>query len=112
MRNKGKYMDDAKWLSENLQELLKDEPNADVSKEKAKLQEIMDKFGKLDSGMRNTSDKSSVFSKSFDYRDNLERRANWLDETQRQVMEHPAIDSLDDARAYLQEHEVSWLWIF
>ena len=106
MRNKNKYAEDAKWLSENLNELLHDSPDSDARREKERLAAMLTRFGSLDVSMKDASEKSSVFSKSFEYRDGLERRANWLEETQRMVMEHPAIDSVDDARAYLQEHEV------
>ncbi|XP_041351119.1 nesprin-1-like [Gigantopelta aegis] len=105
MRNKSKYAEDAKWLSENLNELLSDSSGSDSRKEQERLAAMLSRFGNLDVTMKDASEKSSVFSKSFEYRDGLERRSNWLEETQRQVMEHPAIDSLDDARAYLQEHE-------
>ena len=43
----------------------------------------------------------------YEYRDSVGKKQSWLDEAQRLAMEHPEVDSLEDARAYLHEHEVS-----
>jgi hypothetical protein len=57
--------------------------------------------------MDSTFGKSSIYSKGFDFRDNVDRKKNWLDEVQRLAMENPVIDSLDIARNCLTGHEVS-----
>jgi hypothetical protein len=43
------------------------------------------------------SDKSAVFSKAYDFRDEIDKRSNWLDEAQRLVNDDPFIDGLEDA---------------
>ncbi|KAK3089398.1 hypothetical protein FSP39_003323 [Pinctada imbricata] len=105
LRNMEKYKDDAKWLQDNLEELLEDSPEADKSREKKRLDDLLSKFKGLQPNLDKVSDKSAIFSKAYDYKDGLERKAHWLDETQKLVKDEPCIDGLEDARAYLQEHE-------
>ncbi|KAL3874933.1 hypothetical protein ACJMK2_037885 [Sinanodonta woodiana] len=105
MRNMNKYTDDAKWLQENLEELLRDSPETDKTREKKKLSELVSRFSGLTPHMDKTSEKSALFSKAYDFRDNIEKRSSWLDEAHRLVMDNPFIDGLEDARAFLQEHE-------
>lgn len=102
-----KYQDDARWLELNLEELIKDAPEADSSREKKQLNVLLSRFKNLKPHMDSTMDKSGILSKGYEYRDNVGRKSSWLDEAQRLAMEHPSIDSLQDARAYLHEHEVS-----
>lgn len=98
--------EDAKALSSNLEELIRDSPDADGSAERKRLQELMKKFQALQPDLQKVSDKSVIFGKAYEYKDSLEKRANWLDETQKIVMDEPYIDGLEEARAYLHEHEV------
>lgn len=106
LRNMNKFADDGKWLEENLEELLSDSPEADAAEERRRLQELLAKFTSLQPNMEKVSDKSAVFSKAYDFRDEIDKRSNWLDEAQRLVNDDPFIDGLEDARAYLLEHEV------
>ena len=101
-----KHMEDAKRLESSLEELLQDAPDSDAAAERKRLRELMARFQGLRPSMDSTLGKSSIFTKGFEFRDNVDRKNNWLDEAQRLAMENPVIDSLDDARAYLQEHEV------
>ncbi|XP_025103982.1 nesprin-1-like isoform X4 [Pomacea canaliculata] len=105
MRNLEKYLEDGKHLEGSLEELLQDAPDSDGSAERQRLRELMSRFEKLRPGMDSTLSKSSVFTKGFEFRDSIDKRASWLDDAQRLSMENPPIDSLEDARAYLQEHE-------
>lgn len=107
LRNMAKLTDDGKWLQENLNELIEDSPESDTKKEQKRLTDLLSKFSELQPNLNKVADKSTVFSKAYDFRDTLEKRNNWLDETQRLVNDEPSIDGLEDARAYLQEHEVS-----
>lgn len=102
----GKLSDDGKWLQENLNELLQDSPETDKQREQKRLAELLSKFSELQPNLNKVTDKSAVFSKAYDYRDTMEKHNGWLDETQRLVNDDPSIDGLEDARAYLQEHEV------
>lgn len=106
LRNMAKLTDDGKWLQENLNELIEDSPESDTKKEQKRLTDLLSKFSELQPNLNKVADKSTVFSKAYDFRDTLEKRNNWLDETQRLVNDEPSIDGLEDARAYLQEHEV------
>ena len=106
-----KYNDDAKWLQDNLNELLQDSPDADKAREKKRLEELLSKFKGLTPNLDKISDKSAIFSKAYDYKEGLEKKAHWLDETQKLVKDEPFIDGLEDARAYLQEHEVGVAYI-
>lgn len=110
MRNLEKYLEDGKHLEGSLEELLQDAPDSDGSAERQRLRELMSRFEKLRPGMDSTLSKSSVFTKGFEFRDSIDKRASWLDDAQRSSMENPPIDSLEDARAYLQEHEVRLYW--
>ena len=101
-----KFAEDGQWLEENLEELLSDSPEADAAEERKRLQDLLAKFQSLQPNMEKVSDKSAVFSKAYDFRDELDKRASWLDEAQRLVNDDPFIDGLEDARAYLMEHEV------
>ncbi|KAH9507324.1 hypothetical protein Btru_056910, partial [Bulinus truncatus] len=105
MRNMGKFQDDAKWLEKSLEELIKDAPEADARRERDRLKDVLGKFQGVKPSMDVTIEKSNIRSKGYDYRDNLVKKSSWLDEAQRLALEHPHIDSLEDARAYLQEHE-------
>lgn len=106
VRNMGKLSDDGKWLQENLNELLQDSPETDKQREQKRLAELLSKFSELQPNLNKVTDKSAMFSKAYDYRDTMEKHNGWLDETQRLVNDDPSIDGLEDARAYLQEHEV------
>ena len=106
MRNLDKHMEEGKRLESSLEELLQDAPDSDAAAERKRLRELMARFQGLRPNMDSTLGKSSIFTKGFEFRDNIDRKNNWLDEAQRLAMENPVIDSLDDARAYLQEHEV------
>lgn len=110
MKNMNKHSEDSTWLAGNLDELLKDSPEADKKAEKKRLEELMAKFRALQGHMDTSSNKSSVFAKCYDYRDGMDKRTNWLDDAQKHVMEQPYIDGLDDAKAYLDEHEVGMRW--
>lgn len=107
LRNMGKLTDDGKWLQENLNELIEDSPESDTKREQKRLTDLLSKFSELQPNLNKVADKSTVFSKAYDFRDTLEKRNNWLDETQRLVNDEPSIDGLEDARGYLQEHKVS-----
>lgn len=107
LRNMGKLSDDARWLQDNLKELLQDGPPSDRKREEKRLEDLLAKFSGLQPNLNKVSDKSAVFSKAYDYRDALEKHTNWLEETQRLVSDDHGIDGLEDARAYLQEHEVN-----
>lgn len=102
----GKLSDDGKWLQENLNELLQDSPETDKQREQKRLAELLSKFSELQPNLNKVTDKSAVFSKAYDYRDTMDKHNGWMDETQRLVNDDPSIDGLEDARAYLQEHEV------
>ena len=106
MRNMDKNMEEGRKLEQSLEELLQDAPDADAAAERKRLRDLMARFQGLRPNMESTMGKSSIFTKGFEFRDNVDRKNNWLDEAQRLAMENPVIDSLDDARAYLQEHEV------
>ncbi|KAL8590280.1 hypothetical protein ACOMHN_006396 [Nucella lapillus] len=105
MRSMDKHMEEGRRLEANLEELLQDAPDSDGTAERQRLQELMVRFGGLRPNMEATMGKSSIFTKSYDFRDSADRRSHWLDEAQRLAIEDPVIDSLDEARAYLQEHE-------
>ncbi|XP_076442566.1 muscle-specific protein 300 kDa-like isoform X3 [Babylonia areolata] len=105
MRNMDKNAEEAKRLEKSLEELLQDAPDSDAAAERKRLRELMARFQGLRPNMDSAMGKSSIFTKGFEFRDNVDRKNNWLDEAQRLAMENPVIDSLDDARAYLQEHE-------
>lgn len=107
-----KLAEDGQWLEENLEELLKDSPEADADEERRKLRDLMGQFVSIQPGMESLTDKSAVFSKAYDFRDELHKRSDWLDEAQRQVNEDPFIDGLEDARAFLGEHEVGRSVVF
>lgn len=101
-----KYQADSKWLEQSLDELVKDAPEGDAKRERDRLRGLLDRFRGVKPHMDTTMEKSNILSKGYEYRDNVVRKSSWLDEAQRLAMEHPHIDSLDDARVYLQEHEV------
>ncbi|ESO86156.1 hypothetical protein LOTGIDRAFT_167389 [Lottia gigantea] len=105
MKNRAKYADEAKWLEDNLNELNQDSNTADARKEREKLQNLINRFDKLKPAMDQTAGKSSIYTKSFDYRDNLSRQFGWLDDAHKHVMEQPCIDSLEQAKECLNEHE-------
>ncbi|XP_035824390.1 nesprin-1 [Aplysia californica] len=105
MRNMGKYQEDAKWLEQALEELIKDAPDADARRERERLKGVLERFRGIRPHMDSAMDKSGILSKGYEYRDNVGKKKSWLDEAQRLAMEHPNIDSLEDARAYLHEHE-------
>ncbi|KAK6181528.1 hypothetical protein SNE40_009363 [Patella caerulea] len=105
MRDRGKYADDAKWLNMNLNELIQDANTADAKREKEVLQTLTIRFENLKPLMDQTAGKTSIYTKSFDYRDNINKQFGWLDDAQKLVLEQPCIDSLDEARSYLKEHE-------
>lgn len=111
-----KFADDGRWLEENLEELLSDSPEADADEERRRLRDLMAKFQSLQPNMEKVSDKSAVFSQAYEFRDELDKRSNWLDETHRLVNDDPYIDGLEDAKAYLHEHEVCslvvWFMLF
>ena len=102
-----KYGDDSKWLKSNLDDLLADSNDSDAMKERRRLEEMMARFNNLLPNMDKTSAKSAVFTKAYDFRDGIGKRSSWLDDAQKQVMEQPFIDGLEDARVCLQEHEVN-----
>ena len=106
LKNMGKFGDDSKWLQNNLEDLLADSNDAEALKERRKLEEMMARFNNLLPNMDKTSAKSAVFTKAYEFRDGLGKRSSWLDDAQKQVMEQPFIDGLEDARVCLQEHEV------
>ena len=103
----GKYQDDAKWLQTALEELIKDAPDADARREREAMKKLMDRFAGLKPHMETAMDKSGILSKGYEFRDNVGKKKSWLDDAQKLAMEHPEVDSLEDARAYLHEHEVS-----
>ncbi|XP_076463750.1 muscle-specific protein 300 kDa-like isoform X7 [Babylonia areolata] len=105
MRNMDKQAEEGRQLKTSLEELLQDSPDSDGTEERQRLQELTARLQGLRPAMEATMGKSSIFTKGYEFRDSVDRRAHWLDEAQRQVMEDPAIDSLEDARAYLHEHE-------
>uniref|UniRef100_A0A2C9KCB0 Calponin-homology (CH) domain-containing protein n=1 Tax=Biomphalaria glabrata TaxID=6526 RepID=A0A2C9KCB0_BIOGL len=105
MKNMGKFQDDANWLEKSLEELIKDAPESDARRERERLKAVLSKFKAVKPSTDATLQKSNILSRGYDYRDNLVKKSSWLDEAQRLALEHPAIDSLEDARAYLQEHE-------
>ncbi|GFO48198.1 nesprin-1, partial [Plakobranchus ocellatus] len=105
MRNMGKLQEDARWLETNLEELIKDAPDADAKRERDMLKTLLERFRSLKPHMDATADRSGILSKGYEYRDGVGKKTSWLDDAQRLAMEHPNIDSLDDARAYLHEHE-------
>ncbi|CAL1544282.1 unnamed protein product [Lymnaea stagnalis] len=105
MKNMAKYQEDSKWLEKSLEELIKDAPEGDAKRERELLKGLLSRFKGVKPNMDATLDKSNVLSKGYEYRDSLGKKSSWLDEAQRMAMEHPHIDSLEDARAYLQEHE-------
>ncbi|GFR63326.1 nesprin-1 [Elysia marginata] len=107
MRNMGKLQEDARWLETSLEELIKDAPDADAKRERDLLKTVLERFHSLKPHMDATIDRSGILSKGYEYRDGVGKKTSWLDEAQRLAMEHPNIDSLDDARAYLHEHEVT-----
>lgn len=102
-----RFEDDAEWLQENLNDLLRDSPDAENSAEQRRLRDLLARFQGLQPKLEPVSDKSSIFSKAYDYRDGIDKRASWLEATAKLVMDEPYIDGLEDARAYLQEHQVS-----
>lgn len=102
-----KAAEDSKWLKSNLEELLADSDDKDAQRERKKLDDMVTRFNNLVPNMEKTNDKSAVFSKAYDFRDGLSKRSSWLDDAQKQVMDQPFIDGLEDARTYLHEHEVS-----
>lgn len=107
LKNMGKFADDSKWLQNNLEDLLADSNDSEALKERRRLEEMMARFNNLLPNMDKTSAKSAVFTKAYEFRDGLGKRSSWLDDAQRQVMEQPFIDGLEDARVCLQEHEVT-----
>ena len=106
MRNLDKHAEECRLLESSLEELLQDAPDSDTAGERNRLQDVVARFENLRPSMESTMGKSSIFTKGYDFRDSVDRKNTWLDEAQRQAMDDPMIDSLDDARAYLQEHEV------
>lgn len=106
MKNVNKHGEDARWLKSNLEELLADSEDADAQRERSKLEDMLARFNNLQPALDKTSDKSAVFAKAYDFRDGINKRTSWLDEAQKQVMDQPFIDGLEDARTYLHEHEV------
>jgi len=106
MKNVNKHGDDARWLKDNLDDLLADSDASDAKKERKRLEEMLGRFNNLIPALEKTSDKSAVFSKAYDFRDGMNKRQSWLDDAQKQVMDQPFIDGLEDARTYLHEHEV------
>ncbi|BFZ08024.1 hypothetical protein BsWGS_11063 [Bradybaena similaris] len=105
MQNKNRYQEDLKLLEQNLEELIKDSPGVDARQEKENMRDIQIRMHKLNSDMDLVQDKSSVLSKGYEYKDNVYKMSLWLDGIYKLALEHPYIDSLEDARAYLQEHE-------
>ena len=101
--------EDAKWLKNNLEELLADSDDTDARRERGKLDDMVARFHNLLPNMDKTNDKSALFSKAYDFRDGMDKRSSWLDDAQKQVMDQPFIDGLEDARTYLHEHEVIFL---
>ena len=106
LKNMGKFGDDSKWLQSNLDDLLADSNDSEALKERRRLEEMMARFNNLLPNMDKTSAKSAVFTKAYEFRDGIGKRSSWLDDAQKQVMEQPFIDGLEDARVCLQEHEV------
>lgn len=106
MRDIGKFSDDSRSLIDNLDELLKDAPDSDASTERQRLEALLARFKELQPNMGQASNQSSVFAKCYDFRDNIRRRSNWLDDTYKLVQEQPFIDGLDDAKSLLHDHEV------
>lgn len=98
--------EDAKWLVQCLEDLIKDASDTDARRERERLSGILNRFHELKPKMDSAMDKSTILSKGYDFKDTVSRKANWLDEAQKLSLDHPHIDSLDDARAYLHEHEV------
>lgn len=107
MRNMSKYQDAFKWLEESLGELTGQAPNADTKREIERLQEIQSRFLDFKPDVDSTLQKSNVLSKGYEYRDNVDTKLGWLDTLQKMATEQKDrdIDSLEDARACLQEHE-------
>lgn len=101
-----KFGEESKWLKNNLEELLADSDDTDAKRERKRLDETLTRFNNILPNMDKVNDKSAVFSKAYDFRDNLDKRSSWLDDAQKQVMDQPFIDGLEDARTYLHEHEV------
>jgi len=106
MKNVNKFGDDAKWLKDNLEELLADSDDKDARSERQRLDDMTKRFQNIVPAMEKTSDKSALFSKAYDFRDNLSKRSSWLDDALKQAMDQPYIDGLEDARTCLHEHEV------
>ena len=106
VKNMNKFRDDSKWLKDNLEELLQDSDDTNAQQERRQLENMLGRFNNLLPNMEKTSDKSALFSKAYDFRDGIDRRFSWLDDAQKQVMEEPFIDGLEDARTCLHEHEV------
>lgn len=102
-----KYSEESKWLSQNLNSLLEDTENEGLQKESNKLTIILDKFNNLKPGVVEISSKSLIFTKCFQFRDDLDRKSHWLEETHRAIVERPYVDGLEDAQTMLHEHEVS-----
>lgn len=112
MQNKNRYQEDLKLLEQTLEDLIKDSPEADARQETENMRDIQIRMHKLKSDMVSIQDKSNVLSKGYEYKDNVDKMSLWLDDIYKLALEHPCIDSLEDARAYLQEHEVRLVAVF
>lgn len=107
MRNLRKFTDDSAWLEDNLHELLQDAPDADAKRERERLSALLARFNHLQPRVKEAGDKSKLLSKCYEFRDHIGGRSSWLDDYQKQVLEQPYVDGLQEAKMYLQEHEVS-----
>lgn len=106
------YEADSNWLTENLQSLLEDSGDTDGEKEKEELDAILNSFSHLKPIVAQTFSKSSVFSKCFQFRDHLDQKYLWLDETWKAIGEEMYVDGLEEAQTILQEHKVRSIFCF
>ena len=107
LKNMASYEADSNWLSQNLNSLLEDEGDADGTNKKKELDALLKSFYELKPVVAQASSKGSVFSKCFQFRDHLDQKYLWLDETQRTIGEQMYVDGLEEAQTILQEHKVS-----
>ncbi|CAG5134805.1 unnamed protein product, partial [Candidula unifasciata] len=107
MLNMSKYQNAFKWLEESLGELTDQAPNADTKREREQLQEIYSRFLDFKPNMDSTLQKSSIVSKAYEYRDNVDKKLSWLDAVYKLAVEQRDrdVDSLQDAIVCLDEIE-------
>ena len=108
VKNIDQHRDDAKSLVRQLDEILiAQPPDIDVPWEQDRLDNALQRYQQLMPAVEITNTRSSIVVKSYEYRELVEKRAEWLTDAGERMKDNLTLDDLQSVKVMMEEQGVS-----